>query len=146
MLRAAVLVATALCAVLAADTISIDVSSAPAVSAPLPPDFASFSYEVHCAPDMLTLNGAPRASFVTLMRGLQALGGGRGPNIRVGGNSADESAYLPPSTPLPAGVKYRIGPADLAAYPTVAQWNGSVTLGLNFLGGADAETFENVRG
>ena len=123
----------------AVDTIAIDASAAPSLGlGPIAPDFASFSYEVHCAPAMLTLNGAPRASFVTLMRALQSLGGARGPNIRVGGNSADESAYLPPSTPLPPDVKYRIGPADLAAYPTVALWNGSVTLGVNFRGGNDA--------
>lgn len=40
-----------------------------------------------------------------------------GPNLRIGGNSADESAYT--SGPLPPGDTYRITDADLLSYNQV---------------------------
>ena len=55
---------------------------------------------------------------------------GLGPNIRVGGNSADESAFVPSSTPLPSGDTYRITSADLDSYNVaIPTWNGTLTLG-----------------
>lgn len=55
---------------------------------------------------------------------------GTGPNIRVGGNSADESAWVPAPAGLPAGDEYRITDIDLMAYVTaVPLWGGSLTLG-----------------
>ena len=49
--------------------------------------------------------------------------------IRVGGNSADESAYIPTGD-LPNGTTYRITDADLDAYvATVPAWNGSLVIG-----------------
>lgn len=121
----------------AADTLLVDASRAPPASSVLPDDYVGLSYEVKCAPQMLSLNGAPRATFVSLMQQLAA-GSPAGVNLRIGGNSADESAYAPGNDPLPDGAIYRIGPADFAAYKYAALFNGSVTLGMNFRGGDDA--------
>lgn len=50
-----------------------------------------------------------------------------------GGNSADESGYVPASLPLPPNVTYRITDADFQAYAAaVPLWNGSITPGVNF--------------
>jgi hypothetical protein len=100
----------------------------------LPGNFASFSYEVKCAPEMFSYQGAPRKSFVNLMNALRsASGGAEGPNIRIGGNSADESVYIPDTTPLPTGDTYRISDADFSSYlAAVPLWNGSITPGVNF--------------
>ncbi len=55
---------------------------------------------------------------------------GIGPNIRVGGNSADESVYMPGTAPLPSGDDYRITDTDFEIYLlAVPQWGGSLTLG-----------------
>ena len=43
-----------------------------------------------------------------------------GPTLRLGGNSADNSAYLNGTGPLPAGIRYRIGEEDLKAYQVFA--------------------------
>jgi endo-1,4-beta-xylanase len=124
----------------AEDAITVDVSTATSLGhGVVAPDFASFSYEVPCAVPMLTLAGAPRPSFVGLMQQLQAVNGMRGHNIRVGGNSADESAYVPGTSALPYNASYRITAADFAAYlAAIPAWNGTVSPGLNFRGGADA--------
>jgi hypothetical protein len=125
----------------AGDTITIDASTARSLGhGPIAADFTSFSYEVSCAPGMFLHNGAPRATFVALMQQLAGQNGGvKGPNIRIGGNSADESAFVPPPSPLPYDAKYRITPADFAAYlAAVPLWNGSITPGLNFRGGGNA--------
>jgi hypothetical protein len=123
-----------------ADAISVDLTAAKNLGlGVVPPDFASFSYEVGCAIPMFSHAGGARASFVGLMKQLQAVNGARGPNMRIGGNSADESAFAPGSGALPDDAKYRITPADFAAYAAaVPLWNGSLTAGLNFRGGANA--------
>ena len=100
--------------------------------ADVPRRFVSFSIEVSKAPDVFLvggLGGAPRASFARLMNALRgAAGDAGGAMIRVGGNSADESAYLP-SGDLPNGTTYRITDADLDAYAAaVPAWNGSLVL------------------
>ena len=83
--------------------------------------------------------GVARPSFVNLMNLLRSAAGGgavagvRGPNLRIGGNSADKSAYVPAGTPLPLNDTYRITGADFAAYAAaVPLWNGSITPGVNF--------------
>ena len=97
---------------------------------PIAPRFIGFSIEVSSAPNVFLvggLGGAPRASFAALMKTLAAAGNG-GAVVRVGGNSADESAWMP-SGPLPAGSTYRITGADFAAYSAaVPAWNGSIIL------------------
>jgi hypothetical protein len=100
--------------------------------ATIPGRFVSFSIEVSKAPDVFLvggLGGAPRASFARLMNALRAAAGdAAGAMIRVGGNSADESAYTS-SASLPAGTTYRITDADLDAYKAaVPAWNGSLVI------------------
>ena len=101
-------------------------------AAPIPARFVGFSIEVGSAPEVFLLGGlggAPRTSFATLMNTLRAASGAaRGPNIRIGGNSADESAWVP-SGPLPENSTYRITQADLDAYRlAVPAWNGSLQI------------------
>ena len=97
-----------------------------------------FSIEVGSAPEVFLTNGlggTPRASYATLMNTLKAAGNwAQGPAIRVGGNSADESAWVPAPAPLPANTTYRITGADLDAYSAaVPAWNGSIILDTTFL-------------
>jgi hypothetical protein len=105
---------------------------------PLPSDFVGYSIEVMRTPTMLGPSPATlRASYANLMRHLAALTpGGRGPNIRVGGSSADSSAWLPTpeacASALPNTV-YCINQTDLDIYAAaVPQWNGTVTVDVNF--------------
>lgn len=93
---------------------------------------------------MLTLNGGPRRTYVQLMRNLMLSGTKyHGPNIRIGGNSADESAYIPegvvvsgyhhshahPDLPLPKAYKFRITDANISTYKQVVPlWNGTVVI------------------
>jgi hypothetical protein len=73
--------------------------------------------------------------------------GTRGPNIRVGGNSADESAYVPAAEPLPEHATYRITDVDFLAYASaVPRWGGSLTLGLNFRSANASLAEAHVRG
>lgn len=139
-MRVVALLAAAGCAAASSDHVTVDVSTAASFGhGVVPSDFASFSYEVSCAPQMFIFNGAPRKSFVSLLQQLQAVNGERGPNIRIGGNSADESAYAEGGGPLPDKATYRITKADFASYlATVPLWKGSVTAGLNFRGGSNA--------
>jgi hypothetical protein len=97
---AALAAAAAAAAAGAADTASFAVG-ATRVSAATPSDLVGFSYEVPCATQMFSLApGVPRSSFATLLGHLRVAAAGRGgnvdgvrgPNIRIGGNSADTSA------------------------------------------------------
>ena len=117
----------------AGDTINITMDEK-LITSQLPGDFASFSYEVPCARGMFSYQGAPRKSFVNLMNVLRTASGGlQGPNIRIGCNSADESVYIPETTPLPTGDTYRISDVDFASYlAAVPLWNGTITPGVNF--------------
>lgn len=136
----AVLLSSSLSTVFSAnDQITVNVHT-DTLGYPIASDFASFSYEVSCCPTMFTFNGQPRTSFVNLMNNLKtASGGTRGPNMRIGGNSADESVYLPPGQPLPNGDTYRINATDFAAYlMAVPLWNGTITPGVNFRDASDA--------
>lgn len=123
------------------DTLHLDLTTSTSYGhGPIPSDFASFSYEVSCVPKMFMYNNAPRPTFQGLMLSLQSLNQKKGPNIRIGGNSADESAYVPdPNTPLPDSAKYRITDADFHDYlQAVPLWHGSITPGLNFRGGSNS--------
>jgi hypothetical protein len=105
--------------------------------APIPARFVGFSIEVGSTPAVFLLGGlggTPRTSFATLMNILRAASGSaRGPNVRVGGNSADESVWLP-SGPLPPNSTYRIAQADLDAYLlAMPAWNGSLQIDTTIL-------------
>ena len=85
---------------------------------PIASRFIGFSIEVGSTPATFNvggLGGSPRGSLASLFNALrEASGDAQGPNVRVGGNSADESAYIP-SGPLPNNITYRITDADLRA-------------------------------
>lgn len=119
----------------AASTVIVTVTSN-AVSVPMPGNAAGFSYEVGCVPGMVgNATQGPRKSFVNLMNNLKAAAqSAAGPELRIGGNSADTSAYVPNvNQPLPNGTTYRITNADFAAYAAaVPLWAGTITPGVNF--------------
>jgi hypothetical protein len=117
----------------AGDAVVIRVGETPcATCAPLPTNYVSLSMEV---PDGLVYAGnasAPNAAFANLMRVLQRESNGRGPSLRVGGNSADKSVFLP-SGELPPNTTYRITQEDLAAYAAALPgWNGHAVIDTNF--------------
>ena len=62
-----------------------------ALSQRVPTDFVSVSLEVPFAKRMLA-----QPAYQQLMKNLQALGGGKGPNIRVGGNSGEQTGWVGP--------------------------------------------------
>ena len=113
------------------DTASFRLTTTKLRAAPLPPRFVAFSIEVASAPSVFLvggLGGAPRPSFAALLNTLRAAAGdAHGASIRIGGNSADESAWVPAPSPLPVNTTYRITAADLDAYASaVPAWNGTV--------------------
>jgi hypothetical protein len=75
-------------------TIDIAVNVSSHISERAASDFAGFSVEVHCFP-LMALDGAtgkPRTSYINLLSYLTRASGGKiGPNVRIGGNSADQS-------------------------------------------------------
>ena len=94
---------------------------------PISPSFVGFSIEVGSAPQVFLVNGTggkPRASFASLLNQLNPFG----INTRIGGNSADESAWVNVPDPLPSNSTYRITQADLDAYGAARAWNGTLTL------------------
>jgi len=112
------------------DTLTVTLS-ATAASPPIPVDFVGFSLEINNAGPILGLPPAPlNGVYVQLMRNLAAASGAAGPNLRIGGNSADGSLWWPPgSGPLPANISYAITAADLEAYArAIPAWRGSLVL------------------
>ena len=107
----------------------------------IPPDFISFSIEVSSARETFSFRGEPRPSWRNLMNELRTVGAHHsGPNFRIGGNSADTSAFVPSGDRLPAGVTYRVTDDDFAAYlAMMQQLNASLTLGLNFRNATSAD-------
>jgi hypothetical protein len=107
------------------------------VSGLIPSDFCSFSIELDAVLPMFTYagtNSSLRVAFVNLLNHLKSYNTGqRGPNIRVGGNSADTSEFVNSSTALQAGDSYRVSQAVLDALAAaVPLFNGTVIVGLNF--------------
>jgi hypothetical protein len=116
------------------DTASFKLTTIPTLPGgpSIAPRFVGLSIEVGSTPPTFNaggLGGTPRRSLALLLNALRtAAGDAQGANVRVGGNSADESAYVP-SGPLPANITYRITDADLRAYAAaVSAWNGTITL------------------
>ena len=83
---------------LAADSASFVVTTTPLLDRPIPSRFIGLSIEVSSAPKVFQiggLGGQPRPSLATLLNALrEAAGDEAGASVRVGGNSADESAWL----------------------------------------------------
>jgi hypothetical protein len=115
------------------DTVVIEVGDAPSTSfGPLTTNFVSFSAEVMDAPLFFGSASSPNLSFRNLMRVLQRVSRGRGPSIRIGGNSADLSVFLE-SGPLPPNATYAITTADLLSYAAaLPTWDGYAVLDTNF--------------
>lgn len=112
------------------DTLTVALSST-AVSPKIPVDFVGFSLEINNAGPILGLPPAPlNTVYVQLMRNIAAASGAAGPNLRIGGNSADSSLFWPPgSGPLPRNISYAITAADLEAYArAIPAWRGSLVL------------------
>jgi hypothetical protein len=136
-MRRSLLAAAAATLVAAArDAATFRVKTAPLQAQPVSRRMVGFSIEVGSTPEMLCvggLGGPARVSYANLMNQLRvAANSDRGPNVRVGGNSADESVWIAPTTPLPVNDTYRIGPQDLACYAaSVPGWNGSRVLDVN---------------
>jgi len=112
------------------------------LSEPIPQRFVGFSIEVSSVPGVFLkggLGGSPRFSFAALMNTLKdESGSSLGPNFRLGGNSADESAWVPDPAPMPANSTYRITQADLDAYKSVLpSFNGTITLDTSLRYGTD---------
>ena len=109
--------------------------------APIPPRFLSFSIEVKSTAEVMLvggIGGKPRVAMATVFDTLRAAAGdAAGPMIRVGGNSADESVWLP-SGALPAGSNYRITSGDLDAWASVAAFNGTLMIDCTLLYGDPA--------
>ena len=114
------------------DAVTVTVGAPRAGCAPLPPNFASLSMEVPDAPLYFGAAGAPNAAFANLMRALQRASGGRGPSLRIGGNTADHSVFLPTGA-LPPNTTYRITQADLDGYAAaLPAWDGRAVIDTNF--------------
>jgi hypothetical protein len=125
--------ACALLAAYALDSATFQITKEPMQSRSISQRFVGFSIEVGSTPAVFLvggLGGSPRPSFAAVLNGLRvAAGSSKGANIRVGGNSADNSAWVPAPKPLPVNTTYRITSADLSAYAAaVPRWAGTVTL------------------
>jgi len=122
------------CAAASSDTITVAVGDAPLpLALPLPTNFASFSMEVPDALHFLGPAARPNAAFANLARTLRDVSGGRGPSVRIGGNTADTSAWHEGPSPLPPNVTYAITRADLLSIAAaLPQWDGRVVIDTNF--------------
>jgi len=110
------------------------------ISRALPVNFVGWSFEHIHANQMMR-----RRQFQQLMRNLQAVNGGEGPTIRLGGNSAEYCAYTAhpergiKAQGFPPGVKFMITDDDIKAVAAgVPTWRGKVIVGLNFLSDTDS--------
>jgi hypothetical protein len=89
---------------------------------PVAPNFVGLSIEVGAVLSMIGEMGAS-APLATVLGHLYQLTAGPhpGPTLRLGGNSADNSAWMAePADPLPKGITYAITAKDLSAYATFA--------------------------
>jgi hypothetical protein len=118
----------------ASDTVSVAVGDAPLpLAQPLPTNFASFSMEVPDAPAFFGPAVAPNRAFAALMNVLRGVSGGRGPSVRIGGNTADTSLWHEGPGPLPPNMSYAITRADLLSYASaLPTWDGRVVIDTNF--------------
>jgi len=119
---------------LSLDTVDVQVSTMH-ISDQIPPDFASFSYEISGVIDFTgSKPDVPKASFVQLLNNLRQGENVAGPILRIGGNSADTSWWDPDGKPMPPKVTYDIKPNDLISVVNVAKAvNGSVVFDLSML-------------
>lgn len=129
-LRAALVASTLAATCGAIDLVNVTLSDTPLRASPIAPNFASFSYEISGVLAMIGRSPAPpNPTFVRLMNNLRDVNGGAGPQLRIGGNSAETSVYWPSNDPLPPNQTYAIKPADLESYAAALPlWNGSAVI------------------
>ena len=120
--------------------IQFPTSNTTETSASIPSNFASFSMEWSSS---YKVTNSP--SFVKLLSYLKHYNNAEGPNLRIGGNSADESWYDPNNSKNKSTsckyswsgklcVTYAIQDKDIVSPYTVAkEINGTVTYDLNFV-------------
>jgi hypothetical protein len=104
----------------------------------LPDDFLGFSVEWDNVRDYLgDGTGHARDAVVNLLAAFAAEG--HRPEVRIGGNSEDQSWWNPNGLPRPAGVLHDLGPTDVSTLADLQARAGSpIVLGLDLvLGDAD---------
>jgi hypothetical protein len=148
-MHAAVLLALTAVAVTAAPQLHVAVDLATATSQRIPADLASFSVEIHCPRLMFYNNRANasagvRRSYINLLAFLRTTAGtATGPNLRVGGNSADDTFFAPSVAAaqghVPAGDTYVADPVDIDAFAHMGEMaiGGTVTLDLSLRNATD---------
>ena len=126
-----------------ADTVDIVIDPSMNVSAPIPPNFVSFSVEVFGIQWWTAVYPQPtRPSFINLVQQLNNYshsGRHRGMYrriFRIGGNSADTSVYNPTNLTLPPSlgeITYNITDADILGLDqAMTAVDGQLIVGLNF--------------
>ena len=118
----------------------------------VPRNMASFSVEVMSPLRMIIVDahtGAVRASYLEMLNflgGVASPDGGiagqrLGPNLRIGGNSADETWYAPNATGVqpPFGKGYVVSATDIAAFAHVKAWGGTLTVDLSLRNATDPD-------
>jgi len=95
-------------------------------------DFASFSFEISGYTEFVGPQpDTPKSSFINLLNNLRGEGS-KGPNIRIGGNSADVSWWDPDNAPKPENITYDIQSSNLIGAANVAKLTmGSIVFDLN---------------
>jgi len=102
----------------------------PATSRPIPPGFLGLSLEYFAIPAYAGTNPSQTDPvFVQLIRNLAP---GQPPELRIGGDTTDETWWPVPGTPTPAGVKETLTPGWIAITKALATATGArLTLGIN---------------
>eukprot|EP00672_Neobodo_designis_P017893 CAMPEP_0174844064 /NCGR_PEP_ID=MMETSP1114-20130205/10887_1 /TAXON_ID=312471 /ORGANISM="Neobodo designis, Strain CCAP 1951/1" /LENGTH=507 /DNA_ID=CAMNT_0016078297 /DNA_START=27 /DNA_END=1550 /DNA_ORIENTATION=+ len=114
----------------------------------VPRNMASFSVEVPSPREMIIdkATGDVRTSYIHMMHFLGEVAnsagappGRHGPNLRIGGNSADETWYCPNASGVhpPNGDGYVVSDADISAFSHVAGWNGTLSVDLSLRNATD---------
>ena len=105
---------------------------------PIPPNMIGWSIETYWTNTWIAPQTTPRPQWVALITQLMLTAGQRGPAVRVGGNSGDQSVWNPdgrhPHPNLPSGPPwlYNITLTDMARLKSaMIAINGSLVLGLN---------------
>eukprot|EP01088_Endostelium_zonatum_P013530 TRINITY_DN2818_c0_g1_i1.p1 TRINITY_DN2818_c0_g1~~TRINITY_DN2818_c0_g1_i1.p1 ORF type:complete len:499 (-),score=79.48 TRINITY_DN2818_c0_g1_i1:80-1576(-) len=124
-----------------ADTVRVQLSNTPLNHQKISPTFAGFSFEVS---GILAMTGkhpnGPKSSFIKLINNLHQTPHTAGSNIRIGGNSADESWWNPTHKPNPPGIHYSITQDDLLSYEAViSQTNSTIVIDTNMRNATSAE-------
>ena len=113
-----------------APTAAVLTVGGPATGRPIPPGFLGLSLEYSAIPAYAGTNpSAIDPVFVQLIRNLA---GDNPPEIRIGGDTTDQTWWPVPGTPTPAGVSETLTPGWIAITKALAAATGArLTLGIN---------------